>query len=84
MSNHEAAFEIESPADATATRRILAHAYDTIREESRTVREGTEDATELLDSFQELRDAVQSQSPGRLTITYHSFDEEFDSSESRD
>ena len=85
MTQHEASFEIDSMADSNATRRILEHAYDTIREESRTVREGSEDATELLDSFKTLRDAARrSSSPGRLTITYRRFDEEFDSSESHD
>ncbi|ELZ90129.1 hypothetical protein C440_17031 [Haloferax mucosum ATCC BAA-1512] len=84
MSNYEASFEIESKADSNATRRILEHAYDTIREESRTVREETEDASELLGSFRALRDAARSPSPGRLTITYQPFDGEFDSSEPHD
>ncbi|WP_396611359.1 hypothetical protein ACH9L7_14265 [Haloferax sp. S1W] len=84
MSHYEASFEIESRADSNATRRILEHAYDTIREESRTVREGTEDASDLLDSFKTLRDAAKSPSPGRLTITYQRFDDEFESSERHD
>ncbi|MFC7130637.1 hypothetical protein [Haloferax chudinovii] len=80
MPHYEASFEIESVRDSNATRRILAYAYDTIREESRTVREGSEDATELLNSFKTLRDAAESPSPGTLVITYRQSDKEFDSS----
>lgn len=52
--------------------------YDTIREESRSVREGTDDGTELLQDFESLRDAVELPIPGKLTIIYDQYDDEFD------
>lgn len=78
MFRYEASFEIDSKADSVAARRILEQVYDTIREESQSVREGTEDADELLGEFQTLRDAVKPQVPGRLTITYERYDSEFE------
>lgn len=78
MDRHEVAFEIDSKSDSYAVRRILERTYDTIREESRSVREGTEDASELLREFETLRDAAKQPTPGKLTITYERYDEEFD------
>lgn len=78
MSNYEATFEIDSKTDSYAARRLLEQAYDTIREESRSVREGTDDADELLESFRTLRDAAKPPTPGRLTITYERYDGEFE------
>ena len=77
MSHYEASFEIDSKTDSYAARRLLEQVYDTIREESRSVREGTDDAGELLGEFQTLRDAAKRQTPGRLTITYEQYDGEF-------
>lgn len=77
MSDYEASFEIDSKTDSYAARRILEQVYDTIREESRGVREGTDDADELLQGFQTLRDAAKRPTPGRLTITYERYDGEF-------
>jgi hypothetical protein len=72
MSRHEASFEIESKTDAYAVRRILERTYDTIREETRSVRDGSEDATALLREFEALRDAANDPdvATGTLTITY--------------
>ncbi|PSP80061.1 hypothetical protein BRC81_02365 [Halobacteriales archaeon QS_1_68_20] len=67
MAKYEAAFEITSKSDSYAARRIRERVYDTIREESRTVREGSDDASELLRSFETLRDEVKDPSTGRLT-----------------
>ena len=78
MSRHEASFEIDSKTDSYAARRILEQAYDTIREESRSVREGTDDADELLREFRTLRDAAKRRTPGRLTITYEQYEGEFE------
>jgi len=78
MSHYEASFEIDSKTDSYAARRILERTYDTIREESRSVREGTDDADELLEEFRTLRDAAKRPTPGRLTITYEQFDGEFE------
>ena len=78
MSYYEALFEIDSKTDSYAAQRLLEQAYDTIREESRSVREGTDDADELLREFQTLRDAAKRRTPGRLTITYERYDGEFE------
>ncbi|KAB1193961.1 hypothetical protein GJR96_11145 [Haloferax sp. MBLA0076] len=78
MSLHEASFTIDSKTDLEAARRILEEVYDTVREESRSVREGSEDANELLAAFKELRDAAKEPTTGKLTITYEQYDTEFD------
>jgi len=78
MSTYEASFEINSRTDSYAVLRILEQAYDAVREESRSVREGEEDADELLRSFRTLRDAAKDRTPGRLTITYEQYDDGFE------
>ncbi|MGM0591147.1 MAG: hypothetical protein ACQETI_05855 [Halobacteriota archaeon] len=78
MSHYEASFEIDSKTDSYAAQRLLEQVYDTIREESRRVREGTDDANELLEEFQSLRDAAKRRTPGRLTITYERYDGDFE------
>lgn len=78
MSHYEASFEIDSKSDSYAARRILEQVSDTIREESQNIREGSDDADELLREFQTLRDAVKRPTPGRLTITYERYDNEFE------
>lgn len=78
MTRYEATFEIDEKSDSHAVRRILERVYDTIREESRSVREGTEDGTELLQEFESLRDVAEHPTPGKLTITYYQYEDEFD------
>ena len=78
MSHYEASFEIDSKTDSYAALRMLEQAYDAIREESRSVREGTDDADALLEEFRTLRDAAKRRSPGRLTITYEQYDGGFE------
>ena len=78
MSYYEASFDIDSKTDSYAARRMLEQVYDTIREESRSVREGTDDADELLEAFRTLRDAAKQPTPGRLTITYERLEDEFE------
>jgi len=78
MSHYEATFEIGSKTDSYAAQRLLEQAHDTIREESRSVREGTDDADELLQEFKTLRDAAKRRTPGQLTITYEQYDGEFE------
>ena len=78
MSHYEASFEIDSKTDSYAAQRLLEQVHDIIREESRSVREGTDDADELLREFQTLRDAAKRRTPGRLTITYEQYDDEFE------
>lgn len=78
MARYEASFEIDSKTDSYAARRILEQAYDTIREESQSAREGSNGANALLREFKALRDAVKKPTPGRLTITYERYDDEFD------
>ncbi|SFR53113.1 hypothetical protein [Halogeometricum limi] len=78
MSRYEASFEVESPADLSAVRRIFDQAYDAVREESRTLGEDAEDATALLESFETLRAATERPSAGKLTISYERYDDRFD------
>ena len=78
MSRYEASFEIDSKTDSYAARRILERVYDTVREESRSVRDGSNDATTLLEEFKTLRDAARQPTTGKLTITYERYDDEFD------
>lgn len=75
MSRHEASFDIDSKTDSYAARRILERAYNTIREESRSVREGAEDADALLREFEALRDAAKQPADGKLTIVYERYDD---------
>ena len=78
MERHEASFEIDSKQDSYAAKRILEQAYDAVREESRSVREGTDDASELLESFQMLKEAAEHPTPGTLTIVYEQSDDAFE------
>ncbi|MFC4548806.1 MULTISPECIES: hypothetical protein [Halorussus] len=78
MSRYEASFEIDSKTDSYAVRRILSQVYDAVREEMRSVREGSDDASELLQEFEALRERAKHPTPGRLTITYEQYDDEFD------
>jgi hypothetical protein len=78
MTTHEATFEIDSKTDAYAVRKILEQTYNTVREESRSIREGSDDADELLAAFGSLKDASEQHAPGRLTITYEVEDREFE------
>ena len=78
MSRHEASFEIDSKADSYAARRILEQAYDTIREELRSVREGSSDAQTFRHEFEVLRDAAKHPAAGKLTITYERYDDGLD------
>jgi len=80
MARYEASFEIDSKADSYAVRRVLERVYDTIREESRTVKDGSEGPGELIRAFKTLRDAAKSPTPGKLTIIYEQSDTEFDTS----
>ena len=77
METYEAAFEIDSESDAHAVERLLNRLYDAVREESRTVREGTGDSTETLSDFAALRDAAKRPAPGRLTVVYERRADEF-------
>jgi C4-type Zn-finger protein len=78
MTEYEAGFEIESKADAYAVEGVLTRLYDTIREETRTVREETTDSTEMLDQFATIHDVAQDPSPGRSTVIYEREDEPFE------
>lgn len=78
MVEHEASFEIDSKRDSYAARRIVERIYDTVREETQSGREGSTDASETLREFETLRDAARRPTPGKITITYDRYDEEFD------
>ena len=70
MQQHEATFEVESKADALAVERLMNRLYDALREESRTLQEGTADSTEMLSQFEAIREASRRRRPGRLTVLY--------------
>lgn len=78
MSRREAAFEIDSRTDSYAARRLLEQAYNTIREESQSGREDSDDTSELLREFEALRDAAKRPTAGKLTIIYEQYDDGFD------
>lgn len=78
MEEHEATFEIESESDAYAVERVMDQLYDSLREESRTVRDGTTDSRRMLEQFRSVRDAVRSPKPGRFTVVYEPEQEGFD------
>jgi uncharacterized membrane protein len=70
MDERTAEFEIESKTDARAIERLLDRLYDSLREESRTLREGSSDSTTMLEQFEAVRDATRDHSTGTLRITY--------------
>lgn len=78
MAEHEATFVIESKADAYAVERLANRLYDSLREEARTVREGTADSTDMLAEFEAIRDAAERRRPGQLTVVYETRDEGFE------
>ena len=78
MGKHEATFEIESRNEAHAVERLLDRLYDTLREESRTIRTGTNDSTEMLEHFESLCEASRQQKPGKLTVVFEQRDEPFE------
>lgn len=80
MEEQKAVFEVESKSDAYAVERLLNQLYDSLREESRTVRNGTGDSTEMLEQFEAIRDAARRQKPGKLTVVYEQRDEPFEES----
>ena len=69
MDEHVAVFEVESEQSAQAVERLMDRLYDSVREESRTVRDGSSDSSEMLAQFEALRDATRRTTPGRLTVT---------------
>lgn len=78
MDIYEATFEIKSQPDANAVERVLTRLYDSLREESRTVRNETSDSTEMLAQFEAIRAAAADPAPGSLTVIYKRKDESFE------
>ncbi|RDI72705.1 hypothetical protein [Halopelagius longus] len=77
MDEHTATFEIESKTDARAVERLLSQLYDSVREESRTVRDETGDSTATLAQFETLREAAKDGKPGTLTVVLEQREETF-------
>ena len=69
---------MDSKTDALAVERLMNRLYDALREESRTLQDGTRDSTEMLSQFEAIREAARRRRPGRLTVVYEQRDEEFD------
>ena len=78
MQEFEATFDVDSKTDALAVERLMNRLYDALREESRTLQDGTRDSTEMLSQFEAIREAARRRRPGRLTVVYEQRDEEFD------
>lgn len=78
MVRHEASFEIDTKRDSYAVRRVIERIYDTIREETQSNPGESDGANEVLREFETLREAARRPTPGKLTITYDGYDEEFD------
>ena len=78
MDRHEATFEVDSKSDAYAVEKLLTRLYDTLREESRSVREGSGDSTAMLAEFEALRDVGRERNPGELTVVFEVSDEDFE------
>ena len=78
MDKYEAVFEIDSKTDAHAVERLMERLYDSLREESRTLRKGSSDSTEMLEQFETIRNATRRPTPGRLIVRYEPQDEEFE------
>lgn len=78
MDEYTAVFEVDSKSDAYAVERLMNGLYDSLREESRTLRKGSNDSTEMLSEFKAIRDAVQRPTPGKLTVIYESHGGEFE------
>ena len=70
MEEYEATFEVDSKTDAHTVERLLDRLYDSVREESRTLREGTGDSAQMLAQFEAIRDAARDRRPGKLTVVY--------------
>lgn len=78
MDEYKAVFEIDSKNDAYAVERLMNRLYDSVREESRTIREGSSDSREMIAHFEAIRDATRQPTPGKLTVVYESQDTEFE------
>lgn len=78
MEEQKAIFEVKSKSDAYAVEQLLNQLYNSLREESRTVRKETSDSTEMLQQFEAIRDAARRQKPGKLTVVYEQTDEPFE------
>lgn len=70
MDEYTAVFEVDSKSDAYAVERLMNGLYDSVREESRTLRKGSKDSSEMLEQFKAIRDAVQRPTSGKLTVTW--------------
>jgi hypothetical protein len=79
MDEYTAVFDIDSKTDAYAVEWLMNRLYDSLREESRTLREGSNDSTEMLEQFETIRDAARRPTSGKLTLVYESREEEFES-----
>lgn len=78
MDEYTAVFEIDSKTDAYAVERLMDRLYDSLREESRTLADGSSDSTAVLEQFERIRDAARRPTPGKFTVIYESRDETFD------
>lgn len=78
MSQHEATFEIDSKTDAQVARTLAERVYDTVREETREVSGEDSGQSEMLEEFEAIREAAGRFKPGKLTVRFDQYDEQFD------
>ena len=76
MDEYKATFEIESKTDAYVVEQLMNHMYNSLREESKTIRAKSSGSTAMMEQFQAIRDATRQSKPGRLTVTLEQEDEE--------
>lgn len=77
MDSYEATFVIDSKTDAYAVERVMERLYNALREESRSVRDGSNDSSAVLEEFAAIRDATHERSSGTLTVRYEQSDDGF-------
>ena len=78
MSHYEAVFEIDSKSDAETIRLLVERVYDSLREETRDTDRNQDSSTEMLETFEAIRNAARHPTPGTLTIHYDQHDEAFE------
>lgn len=78
MDEYRATFEIDSETDAYAVEQMMDQLYNTLREESQSIREESGDSTDMLAQFKAVRDAARRPTPGHLSVIYEQQNEGFE------
>lgn len=78
MSHYEAVFEINSKSDAETIRLLVERVYDALRKETREADRDETSSSEMLEKFEDIRNAARHPIPGTLTIHYDKHNEAFE------